>query len=88
MSTRGLDLGTTAQTWREACTRPLSQICSAGDQVSLGSGPTADRAKPQPILNPADVPLVEVEEFGWCCAVGDLVANQAAEYLRAGRGAQ
>ena len=80
MSTRALDLGTTAQTWREACTRPLSQICSAGDQVSLGSGPTADRAKPEPILNPADVPLVEVEEFGWCCAVGDLVANQAAEY--------
>ena len=32
--------------------------------LSLGSGRTADYAKPQPILNGADMPLVEVEEFG------------------------
>jgi hypothetical protein len=26
------------------------------------------------------VPLVEVEEFGWCCVVDDLVADHAAEH--------
>jgi hypothetical protein len=34
------------------------------------------------------VPLVEVEEFGWCCAVGDLVANHAAEHPARRLGAQ
>jgi hypothetical protein len=34
-----------------------------------------------PILKRADDgPLVAVEEFGWCCAVSDLVAEHAAEH--------
>jgi hypothetical protein len=79
VSIRGLDLGTTAQIGCEACTRPLSQISGAGDQGVLALRPKPpDRAKPQPILNRADVPLVEVEEFGWCCATSSRTARSHA----------